>query len=568
MQAGKVYPIPNNLKNQNKELEKYDYMQCVGSNFEFTLLVSMLDCFLANENINKIQMLVTPQRTYTYSSQQIVQKIQNFIIKERNLLTFYQSVQNSDPQFKKANQFLDEFCNNYEQPQSQQLKQKIIILTKIFQVSFYIFGQLIRKVENSNTWILIYQNQKQLYYYVKQFYEDFKPKIHTIHFQKLKQSDVLYENYQTSQNNNIDYKNSTYQIVKKRVIEESKDDERQITESQQDLSKRTFQKQIFGDQIENQQYKDDPKNSIQFCMNCYDRPQTPLFINKNCGHSFCAKCIENITNLEKCYFQCLKQNCTQLIDSISAFYYCQNISTFRKEKIIQLEFKKCNGCGITNILKSKQFQNDCQHTFCIDCSIIFTKQSCQDKIPCSYFGCPYNINYQNLNKYLKQQQIKFECSKCQLEIYRENLYLNETCAHYLCIPCLDELILKNKNNNTIQYLCPVHECDKVLNQPKFSQFLCENQSKLLNNSSNIQFQLQEQQDIYQVNQIQPTFQIKKYYNDDKNMGIMMNYQEEKQIQNQNQCSLCFKDFSSNQQLKKLDCLIHQIGDCCFSKYQQ
>ncbi|CAK85540.1 unnamed protein product (macronuclear) [Paramecium tetraurelia] len=558
---GDVIQIPEYLKQQYGEWGNYFSMQFIGSNLSITLLMSILDCLLANNHFEKLRTLVNPNKPYTRYAQEIAQKIQSCILKDRNLSKFYHSASINDPNFTRAKSLLFEFCNYPQQMIVNDLIQKLYALSKVFQLSFCIFGDYFLKMGTQKTKIFIYLKDNQ-YYYIRQFDENQQSNVGEMDPSQSNQQQHLNQN---SEPNNFDVDNGINLIFKFKLIEvyhesENRNDtklvqvqqnhQKELTENQieqenhQDNNQKNHQNNLQENHQHNHQ--DNFTQSDQTCMNCNEATQTPLFVNKACNHQFCSKCLNlKITNVEINY-KCLNRDCSSLIDLQSYYSYCSGDASINKRvEIIELEFKQCNNCG-KNELKRKQLISAQKNNLCRECSRKSTTTLEQQQIP--------NQQEIDLEK-IKEQSILFGCSNCQGKIDRRHLYFDENCLHLLCFCCSNNLIL-NRNSYSAKLRCPVLNCTQFLNQLNFDYYFEKQQQILLQQQE--QQQAEQKQDIF----IQPLEQVSEKQNIELQMEVQMTEEEELNYQTIGQCTFCSTDFSIYNKRQKLDCKKHQIGVCC------
>ncbi|CAD8089109.1 unnamed protein product [Paramecium sonneborni] len=585
MKNGQVGPISEQLKSKYKEFQHYSFMQCLGSNFELTLLISILDCLLFNNNEQLIQKLVNPNQPYSKSSQIIANKIYNYILKERNLSQFYEQIYIDDPQFIKTKEFLHEYCNIYQISIDYNSQNQLNKLSDHFLISFQFFGEIDMKISNKKQFIFIYKEKNQ-YYYIKQYFDNRNKqiqlktcskckKLKQINFINQKSKNYICNKCNLQNNQQISQQNSSTNINRLRENQFQQQKNKQITNTDILIKKRKVE-----NDIEQQQYQDNSNQKLLICMKCKDKSQTQIFTNKQCNHTFCLKCLNQLINDLDVNYSCLEVNCEQPIDSLSYFNFYEkfqnNDGQIQKQEF-QTEYIKCDGCSKRELI-NLSFTNLCFHTFCRDCSIKFAKHT-STNLSCPYLQCYQKISYEQLIQFFKIEKILFQCSKCINKLDRENLYLNFNCSHFLCFNCSYELVMKNNQNN-LDHSCPVNNCYNLLDSSQFNKFFEQNQKIALqeqekkeqlqdqilkqNKESQSNKQLQEKvTNITQKENIQQDLQIlNQNNNDEQKLEIFDNEEENNEYTSQGECTLCKINFSAYNLRQKLQCKSHQIGVCC------
>ncbi|CAD8183278.1 unnamed protein product [Paramecium octaurelia] len=552
---GDVIQIPELLKSKYREWAPYSAMQFIGSSQSLTLLMSILDFHLANNNIEQLKTLVNPNKPYTRYAQEIAQKIKSCILQDRNLSEFYHSASINDPNYTRTDTLLFEFCNYHYRTLIDNLLQTLITLSKALQLSFCVFGDYFLKVDTQKPMIFIYMKNNQ-YYYIKQFNENQQSTVNQINPSQC--NEQQHQNQNCEADNFCGYDEFNH-LFKLKVIEVYKESEEWIDNRALQI-KKINQKELVKNQIEQENQQDNNQDnstkSHQTCMNCNQATQSPLFVNSTCNHHFCSKCLnQTITNFDINY-KCLNRDCSSLIDLFSYIEYCSGEAPVdKREETINLEFKPCSNCG-KNQLKRKSIQSAQKNSLCIKCLRKSTQTLDQAQISNHQEYYLEKVNGNNLNE--KAQSILFGCSKCKVKINKNHQHFNKNCLHLLCFSCSNDLIL-NGNRYSISLKCPVPNCTQYLNQPDFDRFFEEQQNKLL------QEQEQKQKEQKEEILIQPLEHVTKEQNLEQQMEIQMTEEEELHYQTFGQCTLCYTDFSNYNKRQKLDCKMHQIGVCCSLK---
>ncbi|CAD8092879.1 unnamed protein product [Paramecium sonneborni] len=577
MKIGQLVPISEQIKSKYKDLQQYSLMQYLGSYFELTLLMSILDFLLTYHIEDQLQRLVKPNGIYSKSSQIIIDKIQHCIIKERKLSLFYEQIQIEDIQYQKVKEFLQQYCYAQQQQFNFLFKEQLTTLAQIFQLSFYIFGELELKIPNKKQQCIFLYQDKNQYYYIQQYDENRNQKNQQNNCSSYKNMDQIYLSNKTQLESENDCQVSKSKLNENQFL---KQDNIYINDKEIQQSQQIVQKSTEVIQMENQKYQEYSEQKLLICLKCKDKSQIQIFINKSCNHHFCFQCLSQFITDQDVNYSCLEKNCEQIIDSHSFQQFSQNLLNNNGNQItkiiVKAEFKNCSGCS-KKVLRNLQFTNLCLHTFCIDCSIKFAKNT-QIKIYCPYFGCLQKIAYEQLMEYLKSEKILFQCSKCEKQLERENLFLNRLCSHFLCFDCSYELVIKNSNSQLYQP-CPINYCSQMLDSYQFNQFFEENQNIALQEQEKKEqlfeeIQNQESQSdiqfegkVEKITQAENFNQSPQILNSNNNYKSQMQTDEDDDEYNNNdqtyvECTLCQTTFSDYNLRQKLNCKLHQIGVCC------
>lgn len=165
--------------------------------------------------------------------------------------------------------------------------------------------------------------------------------------------------------------------------------------------------------------------------------QKDVFLNKNCGHTYCIYCLEEIDS--KYYSLCFLKKCPAVLASgeIRRFVLDWNERQKQPTGVVEeskhhatngtqkaekpndsgqrepIEVKSCSYCKMLKE-RNKMFENSCGHVFCLNCVERASKGSY-----CLMAACVNKINMKRLSEFMEEYtklqtvKIKITCASCK-----------------------------------------------------------------------------------------------------------------------------------------------------------
>ncbi|CAK74204.1 unnamed protein product (macronuclear) [Paramecium tetraurelia] len=585
--------IPQSVKQQYLELQAFSQWQYLGKNTLSTVLISLLDYFIAYDKYQAIENLAKPKSSYQNAYNiKISQFIYSLLSKKITPKEFFTQLKLFDSSNDRGGNLLEEFC--YLQGLKKipnNLNLLIQSIANFFSISINFIRQNI--IGNSSKSKILILQSADGHFLIKQS----SPLIQYINprQQICQMCSMRYDDYFITQCLHICCNKCLNDKIKKTnqqlfiVCSNTCMQKIHIKDVQQYLSKE------LNTQKQQQEYSINLTKSQQFTTNDNSKSNP-----NNPG-------VEN-----------------QKINSV----YCNNFIDSRQQ-----QQQKCNYCQQSNANNKFFINNSCGHKFCTDCF--------KRKVMTKTQQCPVKDCYRYVDLQLYQQRVQLEqeatqnqqpnypqnqqpnypqnqqpiqpqnqqfarCSKCKSEYSLNSLYKDKRCIHFTCFSCIQVQVQKLLQNQPNQIIITCPSCNNIYGG-EFEKFYDQSQLRLveerikydekfqkedkereIKEKQQQQKLQQQQQEELLLQQQSPQKKVEKYPyggNDTQKQQSQIQSQNDKQNnsssvkdlveqkqpikikeglnqQEQGECTMCFTQFSEFNLRQDIDCQYHAIGVCC------